>query len=155
MKEKYIIKNGRNIHTVIYLDFHFVYKRLTRKRGLTLLVGVPRSLATFPRESQNLLRTKSRLASTASLRDNFSRAVTLNTKIFRLWTEFQVPQYSRRSPKILSGRDARSPVDFDYRPVHLTSSSCRLFISHRTIISGKLENADIVAKLLRKIFAAR
>lgn len=107
------------------------------------------------RESQNLLRTKSRSASSASLRDNFSRAVTLNTRIPRLWTEFQVLQYSRRSPKILSGRDARSPVDFDYLPVHLTSSSCRLFISHHTIPSDKRENADVVVRTFGKIFAAR
>lgn len=39
------------------------------------------SLPSIPRESQNLLRTKSRSASAASLRDNFSRAVTLNARI--------------------------------------------------------------------------
>jgi len=80
--------------------------------------------ATIPWEAQNLLRTKSRSASSTSLRDNFSRTVTLNTRIPRLWMEFQVPQYSQRSPKILSGRDTGSPVDFDYWSVHLTLSPC-------------------------------
>lgn len=72
---------------IIYSDLYFVCERSTWNRRLTLLVG---SLATIPRESQNLLRTKSRSTSTASLRDNFSRAVTLNARIPRFWMEFQV-----------------------------------------------------------------
>lgn len=71
-------------------------ERSTWNRRLTLLVG---SLATIPWESQNLLRTKSRSASTASLRDNFSRAVTLNARIPRLWMEFQVSAEFSKEPE--------------------------------------------------------